>query len=148
MANSSIFVFPRITAPAFSRFTTASAVKVGLKPSRILELQVVSTPFVHKLSLIATGTPANGPVSVPLLIIFCTSSARFLAPSLSIRTKLCTFSSTRSICAMAASTASATVISFAFIFFPISTAVILVISMPSFSSLFSFQKTIRLSLVL
>ena len=66
---------PRITAPAFSRFSTASALKVGTKFSKILEEQVVRVPSVHILSLIAKGTPARGPVSSPASIFFCTSAA-------------------------------------------------------------------------
>ena len=64
-----LLVLPRITAPAFSRLITASAVNVGTKFSSILELHVVSTPLVHMLSLIATGTPARGPVSSPASIL-------------------------------------------------------------------------------
>ena len=126
IANSSIFVFPMITAPAFSRFSTASAVYVGLKLYNIFEEQVVSRSFVHILSLMATGTPASGPVSVPSSIIFCTSSARFNAPSRSTVTKLFTFFSFASIASKAAVTASVTVTSFAFIFLPNSTAVKLI----------------------
>ena len=70
MANSSILVFPIITAPAFSRFKTASAEKVGTKLPKILEEQVVSISCVHILSLIATGTPASGPVISPASIFF------------------------------------------------------------------------------
>ena len=43
---------------------------ITTKFSRILELQVVLVPFVHILSLIATGTPARGLRSVPSSIIF------------------------------------------------------------------------------
>ena len=43
---------------------TAVAVYVGIKCSRILELQVVGIPFVNILSLMATGTPAKGEVRV------------------------------------------------------------------------------------
>ena len=152
MANSSMFVFPKITAPAASRFLTASAVNIGWKLPRIFELQVVSIPFVHMLSLIATGTPASGPVSVPSSINFCTSSALFNAPSLSSVTKLFTSFSTFSICAMEAFTASTTDISFALIFFPSSTAVRLVISITVFllsdrlwyfEALVFFQRCIR-----
>ncbi len=112
MANSSILVLPRMTAPAFSRFRTASAVYVGTKLYKILEEQVVSNPFVHMLSLIATGTPASGPVSSPASIFACTSFARFKAPSLSTVTKLCTSASRFSIASNAAVTASSTVTSF------------------------------------
>ena len=136
MANSSMFVLPRMTAPAFSRFRTASAVYVGTKLYKILEEQVVSNPFVHMLSLIATGTPASGPVSSPASIFACTSFARFKAPSLSTVTKLCTSASRFSIASNAAVTASSTVTSFSFIFLPSSTAVKLIklICFPHFPS--------------
>ena len=65
IANSSMFVLPISTAPACSSLRTASALKVGIKFPRIFEEQVVSIPSVHILSLIATGTPARGPVSSP-----------------------------------------------------------------------------------
>ena len=83
MANSSIFVFPRIMAPAFSRFTTASALKVGTKPERMRDAQVVSTSSVQILSFTATGTPARGPVNSPESMAACTSPALFRARSLS-----------------------------------------------------------------
>ena len=123
MANSSIFVFPRITAPAFCRLSTASDVNVGTKFPKILELQVVRRPSVHILSLIATGTPASGEVSSPASIFFCTSSACFSAPSRSTVTKLLTLSSFASMALRAASVASTTETSPAFIFLPSSTAV-------------------------
>ena len=62
MANSSMFVFPKNTTPSLIRFSTACAEYVGTKFSKILELHVVVYPFVQILSLIAIGTPANGPV--------------------------------------------------------------------------------------
>ena len=68
------------------------------------------------LSLIATGTPASGPVSSPASIFACTSLALFNAPSLSTVTKLCTCASRFSIASKAAVTASSTVTSFSFIF--------------------------------
>ena len=59
-----------------------------------LKLQVVSSPSVHILSLMATGTPASGPVSSPASILclyfFCAGSAHL--PHRSV-TKLCTCSS-------------------------------------------------------
>ena len=52
-----------------------TAVELGkrIKLYKILEEQVVSRSFVHILSLMATGTPASGPVRVPSSICFCTS---------------------------------------------------------------------------
>ena len=70
-----MFVLPTIIAPAFSKFSTAVAVYGGTKLPRIFEEHVVRIPFVHMLSLIATGTPARGPVSSPASILFCTLSA-------------------------------------------------------------------------
>ncbi len=70
MANSSMFVLPIITAPASSRLITACDEKVGMKLPSIFEEQVVSKPFVHILSLMATGTPASGPLRVPSSIFF------------------------------------------------------------------------------
>ena len=81
MANSSILVFPTITAPAFCRFLTASAVNVGRKLESIFELHVVSCPSIHMLSLTAAGTPARGPVNSSLSIRFCTDSACISAPA-------------------------------------------------------------------
>ena len=96
---------------------------VGIKLYKILELQVVNIPFVHILSLMATETPARGPVSVPSSIIFCTSFARIIADSSSTVTKLLISFSFARIASRAALVASSTVTSCAFIFFPSSTAV-------------------------
>jgi len=86
MANSSMLVFPIITAPASFNLLTASAEKEGTKLESIFEEQVVSISSVHILSLIATGTPASGPVSLPSSISFCTLLASSNAFSLSIVT--------------------------------------------------------------
>ncbi len=89
----------------------------------ILELHVVSSPFVHILSFTATGTPARGPASFPLSISFCTSSARFNAPSLSTVTKLFISASFAFIASSAALAASGADTSLFWIFFPSPTAV-------------------------
>ena len=78
MANSSMLVFPTITAPAAFKLSTACAEYGGTKLKRILELHVVRRSFVQILSLTATGTPASAPVIVPSSIPFCTSSAALL----------------------------------------------------------------------
>ena len=75
IANSSIFVLPSRIAPAFLRFSAASAEYGGTNPLKILELHVVSIPSVQILSLIAIGTPASGPVRMPSSICFWISSA-------------------------------------------------------------------------
>ncbi len=86
MANSSMLVLPISTAPALSRFRTASAVKAGTKLSSIREAQVVLIPSVHRLSLTAMGTPASGPLNSPASIRRCTCTALSMAPSLSMVT--------------------------------------------------------------
>ncbi len=75
MANSSMFVLPRTMAPASFRAFAAVAVYVGIKLYNMRELQVVRIPSVHILSLMATGTPASGPLNSPALIFSCTCSA-------------------------------------------------------------------------
>lgn len=57
IANSSIFVLPSRIAPAFLRFSAASAEYGGTNPLKILELHVVSIPSVQILSLIAMERP-------------------------------------------------------------------------------------------
>src|SRR5581483_2640558 len=63
IANSSMFVLQAMTAPAArSRVTTVAS--YGLTyPSRMREPQDVGIRNVAMLSLIATGTPCNGPES-------------------------------------------------------------------------------------
>src|SRR5882672_10130361 len=53
IANSSQFVTPSITAPASNRRLTAVAVYGGLKPRRICDPAVVSTPRTHNTSFTA-----------------------------------------------------------------------------------------------
>src|SRR3972149_9755274 len=65
IANSSRLVFPMMMAPASRSRVTTVASYGGRQPSRIRDPQVVGTPRVHMLSLIATGTPASdGSVSL------------------------------------------------------------------------------------
>ena len=45
MANSSIFVLPKITTPASFNFVTTVASYGGRQPSSIFDPQVVGTPF-------------------------------------------------------------------------------------------------------
>src|SRR5680860_1499753 len=65
IANSSMFVLPRITQPASRRRVTTVASYGGTQPSRILDPQVVGIPAVAITSLTATGTPASGPSGSP-----------------------------------------------------------------------------------
>ena len=57
IANSSMLVLPRMTAPAFSRFSTASALKVGIKFSKILEEQGYDTQILEFIDM--EHTPKN-----------------------------------------------------------------------------------------
>ena len=99
-----MLVLPITTAPASSSLITASEEKVGTKFDKILDEHVVSISLVHMLSLIATGTPAKGPVSLPDLM----SSSAFLAlaraASLSTVTYALISDSELSICLRTAST--------------------------------------------
>ena len=60
IANSSIFVFPIITAPEFKSLSVTVDSYGGIKFPKILLAQVVLIPFVQRLSLIANGIPAKG----------------------------------------------------------------------------------------
>ena len=60
MANSSMFVFPRVTIPALLSFDTTVALYGDTKVSNILEPHVVLIPFVQKISLWAIGIPSRG----------------------------------------------------------------------------------------
>jgi len=60
IANSSQLVLPITTAPARSSRATAVASYGGTNVSSIFDAAVVLTPRVHRLSLIATGTPVSG----------------------------------------------------------------------------------------
>src|SRR5262245_7185605 len=61
IANSSMFVLPRITAPAALSWATGVASYGGTKCSRMRDPHVVVTPSVQNTSLIAMGTPSSGP---------------------------------------------------------------------------------------
>ena len=63
MANSSRLSLPSITAPAFQRFWLTVDSYSGLKPSRIWEAAVVSTPSVQNRSLMPIGRPSMAPPS-------------------------------------------------------------------------------------
>jgi len=65
IANSSRLVLPMIVAPAARRRATTVASYGARYFSRIFEAHVVGASSVQRLSLIATGTPARGPVGAP-----------------------------------------------------------------------------------
>src|SRR5580704_17134371 len=75
IANSSQFVLPKITAPAFSIRATAVASYGGTYFSRIFDPQVVVTPRVLNTSFTATGTPASAGSGLPAATIASTRSA-------------------------------------------------------------------------
>ena len=69
MANSSMLVLPSSTAPASRRRLTAVPSYGGVKPSRILDAQVVGTPSVRSTSLSATGMPRSFESVSPVAIL-------------------------------------------------------------------------------
>jgi hypothetical protein len=81
IANSSQFVFPASTAPPPDSRAQAVASYGGTYPSRILEPQVVRTPFVVKTSFSAVGIPATGDSGAPVDRYTSSSSARSCASS-------------------------------------------------------------------
>lgn len=66
MPNSSRFVLPATTAPAFSRVSTTVALNGLKKPSRIPEAHVVGRDFVQILSLIAINRPSSRDLDLPV----------------------------------------------------------------------------------
>ena len=60
IANSSLFVFPIITAPEFKSLSVTVDSYGGIKFPKILLAQVVLIPLVQRLSLIAKGIHAKG----------------------------------------------------------------------------------------
>ena len=79
MANSGVFVLPRIIAPAaFSRATTVASLR-GTKSSLIRDPPVVRKPAVSIVSLIVSGTPCNTPSLSPLVTLASASRARAIA---------------------------------------------------------------------
>ena len=110
MANSSMFVLPKITTPDCLSFATTVESYGGRQPSNIFEPHVVGTPFCAKTSLRASGTPAKAESFSPLLRFASTSRACARAFSLSTCKKACTFESTFSIWTKCASVSSTDVI--------------------------------------
>ncbi len=126
MANSSMLVLPRMTTSASLSLLVTVASYGGSQPSRILEPTVVGTPWVVKMSLSASGTPASGPSFSPRAFFSSTARAWASAPSRSMWRKACTFSSTASMRARWASVTSTAVSSPEAIFAAISAAVSLI----------------------
>jgi len=75
IANSSRFVLPTMMAPASRKRDTTVASYGGFQPSRIFDEHVVSMPWVHKLSFMAMGTPASGPIGRPAAMSASIASA-------------------------------------------------------------------------
>ncbi|CAB4786509.1 unannotated protein [freshwater metagenome] len=84
IANSSIFVLPKITMSFFFKFATTVESYGGRQPSRIFEPHVVGMPFCVITSLSANGTPARGESLSPFLRFRSTAAACANAPSVSI----------------------------------------------------------------
>src|SRR5450759_1754303 len=106
MANSSQLVTPSITAPASKSRDRAVPVYGDLKPLRIRDPAVVSTPRTHSTSFTAIGIPTSGPTS-PRAIRRSASAACFSQSSGVKRRKACTRRSSRSILSTWAVTSSA-----------------------------------------
>src|SRR5690606_16826559 len=68
-------------APAALRRCTTVASYGGTNSASIRDPAVVTTPWVQKLSLIATGTPASGPGSRPAATSWSIAAARSSADS-------------------------------------------------------------------
>ena len=81
IANSSIFALPRITGRSACNFSITVALYGGTKFSSILDAQVVLTPFVQILSLIAPGIPSKYEIASPAAIFLSAFSASCSAVS-------------------------------------------------------------------
>ena len=84
MANSSMFVLPRIGMPAARSRVVTVASYGGFQPSRIFDPQVVGMSVVVNTSLSASGTPASGegscsPAATMVSISAAAASARSAA---------------------------------------------------------------------
>ena len=106
IANSSQLVLPTTTPPAAWMRSTVVAVYGGSHPARIREPQVVATPRVQSVSLIATGTPARGPGSSPRATVASTASAASRARSATTARKAWSSPSRPSMAARCSSTTS------------------------------------------
>src|SRR5439155_18622605 len=80
-ANSGVVVFPTMIAPAPCRRSTSKALSSGTQCSKAYEPRVVRLPFVGVRSLIATGTPCNGPTGTPAVSVSSASRASRIASS-------------------------------------------------------------------
>ncbi len=98
MANSSMFVLPRIVIPAARSRAVTVASYGGRQPSRIFDPQVVGMSIVVKTSLSASGTPASGDAGgVPASSAASTRAADCSADSAATCRKACTVPSTAAI---------------------------------------------------
>ena len=123
IANSSIFVLPRITTPAAFNFATTVESYGGRQPSRIFDPAVVGIPFCARISLTAIGTPASGESFSPLARFLSIASACSKAPALSICKKALILPSTAAIRSKCCFVSSTEEISFAASALAISAAV-------------------------
>ncbi len=96
MANSSMLSLPTTTAPATSSRSTTVASKGGTKPSRMREPQVVSSPFVRKMSFSAMGTPSSRDRASPRARRASEARAAARERSGATRRKACSFPSVAS----------------------------------------------------
>ena len=90
IANSSIFNFPSIIISSAFILSITVALYGETKSANILEPHVVFTPFVHILSFIPIGIPANSDFDSPASIFLSISSAFFIASSVNGVIKACT----------------------------------------------------------
>ena len=78
IANSSVLVLPKQTAPAFHKRSVVVASNFGTKFDKIRDAAVVRMSFVQNISLMATGTPSSLPTK-PLALRSSDASAIFKA---------------------------------------------------------------------
>ena len=86
IANSSMFSFPKSIMFSLFNFSTTVASYGDIKFSNMCELHVVFTPFVHMLSFIPIGIPANSEFISPFSLFLSISFACFSASSFNIVT--------------------------------------------------------------
>src|SRR5882672_8154444 len=67
--RSSQTALPTIVPPASSTRVTTVASRVGTKPSTVLEPFIIGTPATVMLSLMATLSPASGPLGAPAMSV-------------------------------------------------------------------------------
>src|SRR5579872_2640054 len=107
--NSGTFVFPIITAPAARNRATGSSSRSGVKSAKARLPQVAGMPATNMLSLTDRGTPSSAERGAPAAKRASLSSAAFLAPASSRKTKLLSFGSIRRILSKQSSSNAAAV---------------------------------------